>query len=87
MRATGNAPVTAADGGSAPVVHVAIIDISPGADIGSAPALAGHCKALAPATGTLGSAESGSGCVDRAFAGANTTLTRQIERCGWGGRG
>ena len=75
MRAAGEAPVAAADGGSAPVVHMGVIDVSPGADVAGAPALAGHCKALAPATGTLGSAESGSGRVDRAFAGANTTLT------------
>ena len=87
MRAAGEAPVTAADGGSAPVVHMAVVDVSPGADVAGAPALAGHCKALAPAAGTLGSAESGSGSVNRTFAGANATLTCQIEGCGRGGRG
>ena len=54
MRASGNAPVTAADAGSAPVVHMAVADVGSGADVGSAPALTGHCEALAPATGTFG---------------------------------
>ena len=86
MRATGDAPITAADAGSAPVVHLAVVDVSPGSDIGSSPALAGHGKALAPAAGTFGSAKAGRGGIHRAFAGADTTLTRQIEGGGREGR-
>ena len=86
MRATGDAPVTAANAGSAPVVHLGVIDERICAQVGSRPTLAGHGKALAPATRAFGSAEARRGGIHRAFASANTTLTRQIEGGGREGR-
>jgi hypothetical protein len=53
MRAAGDTPVAATDAGRAPVVHVAVGDVRPGADVGSSPALIGIGEALAPAAGAL----------------------------------
>ena len=40
VRTAGDAPITAAYGRSTPVIHLEVVDICPGADIGSAPAFA-----------------------------------------------
>ena len=80
MRAAGDAPVTATDAGCAPVIHLAVVDVGPRADISSRPALVGIRKALAPAAGALGSAEAGGG--GGGWAVERTIIERQ--RCGLG---
>jgi hypothetical protein len=42
MRTSGKTPVTAAYRGSSPVVHLAVVDVCPGADVASTPALSGE---------------------------------------------
>ena len=82
MRTTGDTPIASADIAGATMVRMAVVNDRVGAKISGSPALVGKRQALAPAAGTLGSANSSSGGVGRTVQIAIVQRQRGGFSCG-----